>query len=180
VSTLRVDEPVDPAIFSPEFPAGTRAPTASDRGYKRVQQREVAAAVGYQPTVPDTVPRGFKLTEIAVARDGANTASGNPPSRNVVSMAWQRGFDRFVVTTRETGPDRARWIDPFRTVSRLAGSVEPLTIDAGAAQGGRGEVVVVANDVPHAWVVTDRLVVTVSGDLSPEEMRDVLRSLRTT
>lgn len=179
VGNLRVDAQVSAETFSPPFPAGTPAPAPVDRGYRRVEQREVTVAVGYQPLVPETVPGGFKLTEIAVARDGAATAAGNPPSRNVVSMAWQRGFDRFVVTTRETGADRGRWTDPFLTLnSRLGGTVEPVTIASGAAAGGRGEVVTVARDVPHAWVVTDRLVVTVSGDLTSEQMHDVLRSLR--
>jgi hypothetical protein len=179
VSNLRVDAAVNDETFSPPFPAGTPAPTSVDRGYRRVQHREVAAAVGYEPLLPQSVPNGFKLAEIAVARDGAPTASHNPPSRNVVSMAWQRGFERFVVTTRETGPDRDRWIDPFLTLNaRSGGAVEPVTITSGAAAGGRGEVVVVPRDVPHAWVVTDRLVVTVSGDLTSQEMLDVLRSLR--
>lgn len=181
VGNLRVDEPVDPEMFSPQFPAGGPAPTPSDRGYRRVQQPEVTAAVGYQPLLPDRVPRGFKVTEIAVAREGAGSAAGNPPSRNVVSMAYQRGFDRFVVSTRETGPDPSRWRDPFRTLGfGSGGAVEPVTITSGAASGARGEVVVAPRDVPHAWVVSDRLVVTVSGDLTPEQMLDVLRSLRTT
>jgi hypothetical protein len=116
VTNLRVDEPVNPETFNPPFPTGTAAPNPVDRGYRRVPQREVVTAVGYQPLLPESVPSGYKLTEIAVARDGAATAGGNPPSRNVVSMAFQRGFDRFVLTTTETGPDRGRWIDPFRTL----------------------------------------------------------------
>jgi hypothetical protein len=116
---------------------------------------------------------------VAVARDGAPTAPGNPPSRNVVTAAWQRGFDRFVVSTRETGPDPGRWTDPFRPPgSRGDARVEPTIVSSGVAAGARGEVVVTVGDPPYAWTVNDRFLVTVSGDLSPDELLDVLRSLR--
>jgi len=150
-----------------------------DRGYRRVSLREVAGAVDYSPLVPQRVPAGFKLAEVAVSTSGAPTAPDNPPSRNVVSVAWQRGFDRFVVTMRETGPDRSRWQNPFRSVDPRAGDApEPLTIATGSAAGGIGQIGVGVGIGQHAWAVSDRLLVTASGDLTREELIQVLGSLQ--
>jgi hypothetical protein len=135
--------------------------------------------VGYAPLVPQRLPNGFKLAEVAVAPTGAPTFGGNPPSRNVVSMAWQRGFDRIVVTTRSTGPDRSRWEDPFIWLdARSGGDTEAITVSTGAASGGVGELRRPLDTGPHAWVVTDNLVVTVAGDLTREELLEVLGSLQ--
>jgi hypothetical protein len=179
LSNLVVDSPLPPETFVPAYPPGTPVVSAFDRGYRRVQAGEVAATVGYVPLVPRQLPAGFEPAEVAVATAGAPTASGNPPSRNVVTMAWQRGFDRVVVTTRETGPDRTRWKDPFASPDvRAGGETEPITISTGAAAGGAGEFRRPVAGGPHAWVVTDRLVVTVTGDLTREELLAVLGSLQ--
>lgn len=178
LSKLVVDRPLAPETFLPPYPAGAPAVRPVDRGYRRVQQRDAAAAVGYAPLVARRLPSGFRLVEVAVATAGAPTAAGNPPSRNVVSMAWQRGFDRVVVTTRETGPDRGRWKDPFAGEDRRTGGPpEPITVTTGAAAGGVGEFSLPAEGGPHAWVATDRLVVTVAGDLTREELLSILGSL---
>ncbi|MGH9226000.1 MAG: hypothetical protein ACRD2W_19930 [Acidimicrobiales bacterium] len=178
LSKLVVDGPLTPDTFVPPYPPGAPAVRPVDRGYQRVQQRDVAAAVGYAPLVPQRVPSGFELAEVAVATAGAPTATGNPPSRNVVAMAWQRGFDRVVVTTRETGPDRSRWKDPFAAEDpRTTGVPEPITVATGAVAGGVGEFSLPTESGPHAWVATDRFVVTVAGDLTREELLTILGSL---
>ena len=179
VSNLVVDGRLPSNTFVPPYPPGTPPVSSFDRGYHRVSLREVAGAVGYAPLVPQQVPAGFKLTEVAVSISGAPTGPDNPPSRNVVSLAWQRGFDRFVVTMRATGPDRTRWQNPFRAVDPRAGDApEPLTIATGSAAGGAGQIGVGAGVGQHAWAVTDRLVVTASGDLTREELIQVLGSLQ--
>ena len=179
VSNLVVDGRLPSNTFVPPYPPGTPPVSSFDRGYHRVSLREVAGAVGYPPLVPQQVPAGFKLTEVAVSISGAPTGPDNPPSRNVVSLAWQRGFDRFVVTMRATGPDRTRWQNPFRAVDPRAGDApEPLTIATGSAAGGAGQIGVGAGVGQHAWAVTDRLVVTASGDLTREELIQVLGSLQ--
>ena len=179
VSNLVVGGRLPSDTFVPPYPPGTPPVSSFDRGYRRVSLREVAGAVGYSPLVPQQVPVGFKLAEVAVSTSGAPTAPDNPPSRNVVSLAWQRGFDRFVVTMRETGPDRTRWRNPFRAVDPRAGDApEPLTIATGSAAGGVGQISVGVSVGQHAWAVTDRLVVTASGDLTREELVQVLGSLQ--
>jgi hypothetical protein len=183
VSNVVVDAPVTPDAFVPTFPPGTPPASSFDRGYSRVAQGEVAGIVGYQPLLPERVPTGFKLAEIAVAPAGAPTGSamppGNPPSRNVVSIAFQRGFDRFVVSTRQTGPDRSRWSDPFAADDpRSGGEAEPITVSTGALAGATGELVIGAAAGPHVWAVDDELMATVSGDLTRGELLEILNSLR--
>lgn len=179
LSNLSVDTALPADTFVPPYPPGTPSVTPVDRGYRRVQLHEVAAVVGYAPLVPQRLPSGFELAEVAVAPTGVPTAGGNPPSRNVVSTAWQRGFDRVVVTTRATGPNRSQWEDPFVWLSsRGAGEAEPITVSTGAASGGTGELRRPVDGGPHAWVVTDDLVVTVVGDLTRQELLDVLGSLQ--
>lgn len=135
--------------------------------------------MGYAPLVPQRLPPGFKLAEAAVATTGAPTAGSNPSSRNVVSMAWHRGFDRVVVTTRTTGPDRSRWEDPFIWLNpQASGGIEPISVSTGAASGGVGEFRMPIDGGPHAWVVTDNVVVTVAGDLTRGELLEVLGSLQ--
>lgn len=179
LSNVAVDTAVAPETFVPSYPPGAPPPTPIDRGYRRVQPQEVEARVGYAPLVPQRLPPGFKLAEVAVATTGAPTAGSNPPSRNVVSMAWQRGFDRVVVTTRTTGPDRSRWEDPFIWLNpQASGRIEPISVSTGAASGGVGEFLMPVDGGPHAWVVTDNVVVTVAGDLTRGELLEVLGSLR--
>ena len=179
LSHLAADTALAPDTFVPPFPPGTPPVSAIDRGYRRVQLDDVAAEVGYAPLLPQRLPSGFQLAEVAVARTGVPTGAGNPPSRNVVSMAWQRGFDRVVVTTRATGPDRSRWVDPFIGLDpRAGGTTEPITVSTGAASGGTGQFRLRADGDAHAWVTTGDLVVTVAGDLSREDLLEVLGSLQ--
>ncbi len=51
-------------------------------------------------------------------------------------------------------------------------------MSTGAASGGVGEFRRPLDAGPHAWVVTDNLVVTVAGDLTREELLEVLGSLQ--
>jgi hypothetical protein len=117
------------------------------------------------------------LAEVAVARRAAPTASGaNPSSRGVVSLSYRRGFDQLSVTTRlRLGPG-AHWADPF-AVPGLPAAGKPVRIDAGALKGATARVVIDPRSIPHLWVVTDKLVVTVSGDANEFELLQVARSL---
>ena len=178
LSDLHVDAPDTLTRLDVAFPPGTLPVAGVDLGFRRVPLVDVASTVGYAPLVPKTVPDGFRLAEVALADDAPATGSGNPRSVRVVSLAYQRGFDRLVVTTRATGGDPSRWSDP---VGRGSGPgmapPEPVTLEGGALDGVGAQVVLRAQDVPHAWAVTDRLVVTVAGDLSKAELVDVMQSL---
>jgi hypothetical protein len=167
-----------PPDFHPSFPPGAEV-MQSDDGFRRVALSDVAGAVGYAPLVPTRVPDGFRLAEVAVAADAAPTGAGggNPPSRSVVSLAYRRGLDRIVVTTRRPGD--GRWTDPLRSDAGFADHPEPVALDAGALAGALGQVVLSPHGIPHLWAQTDGLVVTVAGDLSRAELVAVAGALRT-
>lgn len=178
LSDLHVDAPDTPTRLDVAFPPGTLPVAGVDLGFRRVPLVDVAPTVGYAPLVPKTVPDGFRLAEVAVADAAPATGAGNPRSAQVVSLAYQRGFDRLVVTTRATGGDPSRWSDPVGRGSGLGmAPSEPVTLTGGALDGVAARLVLRTQDVPHAWAVTERLVVTVAGDLSGAELVDVMQSL---
>jgi hypothetical protein len=175
VEGLRVDESVPAGLFSLRFPRGHQV-LRTDDGFRRVTLEEAASRVGYRPLVPDTLPQGYRPAEVAVARRSAPTASGaNPPSRGVVSLSYRRGFDQLSVTTR-LRDQGAHWADPF-AVPGLPAAGKPVRIDTGALKGVTARVVIDPRSIPHLWAVTDKLVVTVSGDANEFELLQVARSL---
>jgi len=175
LSNLVVDAPVDPATFTLEFPAGVR-PFVQEVGFRRVTLEEVAGVVGYQPLLPEQLPAGFVMAEVAVARQSGPVGSEglSPPGRNVVSVAYRRGFDRIVVSTRAAGGQE--WEDPLATGEGILDEPEPFTVAAGALSGARAELVVTPRGIPHVWTIDDRFVVTVGGDATRDELRAMIRS----
>jgi hypothetical protein len=188
IEDLAVNTDLPPGAFRLEFPAGAEV-MRSDAGFRRVELREVARTVGYAPLVPASVPDGYQLTEVAVARETAPTGSeaGNPPSRMVVSLSYRRGLDQFLVTTRLAHvpsdiepelPPAEDWGDPLATGEGFIDEGEQLTVRRGALAGEEAELVLVPRGIPHLWALTDELVVTVGGDLSRAELVRVTESLR--
>lgn len=171
---LVVDAPVDRATFRLELPEQSR-PSSIDVGFAPVDEAGVEAVVGYRPLLPVAVPEGFARTHLAVARVAAGTGLANPLSSNVVSVAYQRGFDRIVVTTRDAGGDAARWGDPLAETP-VADRSDTRRLGDGAL-AGHDATVVVDRAGAHLWAVAGDLVVTVAGDLSPDQLVAVAESL---
>ncbi len=192
LSGLVADEPVDPDEFVLEFPAGTEV-FRQDGGFRRVTPEEVAAVVGYRPVLPTDVPDGFELAEVTAAEVGGPTGTEgmNPPAPGVVSVAYRRGFDRIVVTTRlRDGIERCDrvlpgsgasscWADPLASGEGILDSPSPFVVDGGALAGADAELLVSARAIPHVWTIDDRLVVTVAGDASADELRRMAESFTT-
>jgi hypothetical protein len=174
---LRVDG--DVSVKLPEVPAGSE-PLVTDDGFRRTPAAEVAAAAGYPPLVPGWVPKGFTRAETATAHEARATGSEgmNPPSLDVVSAVWRRGLDRMLVTTRRVGPDPQAWADPLSAGEGYLTKPEPVRLESGALAGASGELLLDPRATPHLWARTDKLVVTVSGDLSRAELLRVASSLR--
>lgn len=165
-----------PATFGVRFPPGSEV-LRTDAGFANVTLARAETIAGYRPLVPARVPRGFILATVAAARNAAPTGPGeaNPASRGVVSLSYRRGLEQFVVTTRLRG--HGRWRDPFATAGvSLRGA--PVRLERGALAGTPAAVVVDVRATPHLWAVTDRLVVTVSGDLSRTQLIAVAEALR--
>jgi hypothetical protein len=109
--------------------------------------------VGDAALAPGWVPAGYELAEVAVNRE-----------RRIVSLSYRRGLDQFLVTA---GPREAEELVPG----------EPVELRAGALAGEEAQLVVAPRAIPHLWVRTDGLVVTVGGDLSRAELVRVAESL---
>ena len=175
VERLVVDRPLPPKTFVLRFPRG-REVLRSDEGFRRVPLERVSSIVGYQPLVPNRLPDGYRLSEVAVAREPAPSNPDNPPSRDVVSLSYRRGFDQFLVTTRRRGG--GRWHDPLGPPPGLTAHPQPVKLHGGALDGITGQIDVDPRTTPHVWALTPKLVVTVSGDLSRDELLEVAQSLR--
>jgi hypothetical protein len=172
VGDLVVDDSLPVGTFRLAFPPGAEV-MRSDDGFRRVALDEVARAVGYRPLVPARVPAGFELATVAVADEAAPTGKegANPPSRRVVSLAYRRGLDVLLITCRLRGD--GRWDDPLATGEGFVDRPTPVTI-----AGTTWQQLVAPRAIPHLWAETGRLVVTVGGDVSAAELRDVAASLR--
>jgi hypothetical protein len=124
------------------------------------------------------VPEGFDPAEVTASKKGSFTGAegANPPMGDVVSLSYRRGLDQFIVTTRPIGPDPSRWGDPLGGEG-YRDEPEMVSFRGGALAGETGELLIDPLAIPHVWVKTDRLVVSVSGDLTREELLRVAESL---
>lgn len=179
IEDLQVNAPVEEDAFRLDFPRDAEV-FRSDAGFRRVDLGEVEHRVGYAPLVPESLPHGFKLAEVAVSNKPSPTGTegGNPPARGVVSLAYRRGLDRLLVTTRPVGDDPSRWSDPLATGEGFVDRPERVRFDSGALRGEQGEVLIDPLAIPHVWAIGDGLVVTVSGDADRAELLDVAGSLQ--
>ena len=173
---LVLDTPLAPGTFSVSFPRHAEV-LRTDSGFGNVDLDDAVKVGGYKPLVPARVPDGFRLALVAAARRADRTGPGqaNPPSRGVVSLSYRRGLQQIIISTRLRG--HGRWRDPF-AVQGLLRKAERVRLNGGALAGSTAEVVVDPRAVPHLWAVTNRLVVTVSGDLSRAELIAVAEALR--
>jgi hypothetical protein len=173
---LELDAPAQPSTFTVRFPAGAEV-LRTNAGFANAGLDEAAKIAGYRPLVPSDVPDSFRLVTVAAAASADATGPGqsNPRSAGVVSLSYRRGLEQIVITTRLRG--HGGWRDPF-AVEGVPVNGEQVRLDRGALAGATANVVVDPRTVPHLWAVTDRLVVTLSGDLSRAELIAVAEALR--
>lgn len=178
LSNLRLDRPLPAATLRLRIPAGGEV-YRDDAGFRRSSLDRVRATVGYRPLVPMAVPAGFQLTRVAVSRKPTFTGSegGNPHVGRIVSLLYQRGLERFLVTTRPIGPSRAAWADPLATGEGFVDRPEVVRIASGALAGTRGELLIDPLVTPHIWTIGRQLVITVSGDLTRAQLLEIAGSL---
>jgi hypothetical protein len=174
----RVDQSLPEDAFRLEFPPGMEV-FREDLGFRRVSLDEIEGIVGYDPLVPSWLPDGYEPAEVTASQKGSFTGAegANPPMPNVVSLSFRRGLDQFIVTTRPVGPDPSLWGDPLASGEGLRDEPEEVLLEGGALGGETGQLLIDPLAIPHVWVMTDRLVVTVSGDLTREELMKVAESL---
>ena len=190
---------VDRAEFTLEFPPGVEV-SRFDAGWKRLSSLDqVQALTGYAPLVPsaDALPEGFELRQIStVNKAGGTGVEGlNPLTREAVSLAYHRGLDRILVTTRLRGPivdgrepgsspgqcteclGDSSWSDPLASGEGFIDDPEGLTVAAGALAGSPAQLLIRPRTTPHVWAVGESLVVTVSGDATREDLLAIIASL---
>jgi hypothetical protein len=176
IEQVTVDAPLAADTFGLAFPAGAEV-THSNDGFSHVRLAQVAGLVGYRPLVPAWVPDGYRLAQVAVARESTPTGKegGNPASTEVVSLSYRRGIDQFLVTTRLRGS--GTWSDPMSSAEGYVDRPDPVHVSSGALAGVDAQLVVSPHSTPHLWALTDSLVVTVGGDLDRSELARVAASL---
>lgn len=178
ITRLQVNRPLPRRTFTIAFPAGA-AVTQEDFGFRRVPLERAAQLAGYRPLVPLPLPGGLRLSQVSFAQRAAATAGGtNPPSRKVVSLAYRRGFEHAIITTRLAGAAPGRWRDPFQTPGGPTAAIQRVTLTGGALNGDHAYVVVEPGSAPHLWAVGHGLVVTIAGDLSAAELIHTAESLQ--
>jgi len=178
ITRLQVNRPLSRRTFTITFPAGA-AVTQEDFGFRRVPLERAAQLAGYRPLVPQAPPGGLRLSQVRFAQHAMATASGtNPPSRKVVSLAYRRGFEQAIITTRLAGAAPGRWRDPFQTPGGPTAAIQRVTLTGGALGGDHAYVVVEPGSAPHLWAVGHGLVVTIAGDLSVAELIHTAESLQ--
>jgi hypothetical protein len=181
LSDLEINPQLPAGIFTLEFPAGVEW-ESYDNGFRSIDvaaPAEAQAVVGYVPVLPARVPEGFVLADMSTAEMGSpsGTEAGNPATPGMVTAVYRRGFDQLVVSTRTVGDDPSLWSDPLSSGEGYIDNPEKVTLAAGAFAGSGAELVINIRTPPHLWAMNDTLVVTVSGDLTRDELLAVAESL---
>jgi hypothetical protein len=183
-TTIR-DLVVDPQFGPGDFDAArgkTVRNVDENPFYSRVTLEQTQVRVGYQPLVPKSLPAGFALAEVSVGRNNryAESPGGMAENRflqNEVVMTFRRGLESFTVTTRSAGKNLP-WTDPEEMFLEVASApnVTDVPLTAGSFAGSNAHLVERLDSV-HIWGVGTSLVFTITGDISSDDMLDVVQSL---
>lgn len=175
---LRIDAPIERALFRFSPPPGTRVKRV-DAGFRRVGLDEIEAHASYAPLVPHFVPSGYELAQAAFA---ARSTAENKliTGSDVVVLRYTRGFDALTITTRRIAdPAYAAWVDPIgyeESWSEMVRSTVKLT--SGAFAGTTAAVMILPRSpTPHLWAVKDGLLLTIAGGATQKELVAIADSL---
>jgi hypothetical protein len=112
--------------------------------------------------MPTAVPPGFQPVGAYAGADGST------------SVLWRRGFERLVVSVQRAGAEPT---DPFATGGMAVARGRHVELGAGALAGRAAVVVELPPTVPHLWASDGRVVVSVSGALPADQLRQIAESL---
>jgi outer membrane lipoprotein-sorting protein len=144
------------------------------------------ATTSFTPYAPDWVPRGYRLSGVTGAVNGAFMgAYRRVPADAVGSLSvvltYTRGFDRFCIVSRWRRDNPPGSDDPFDEDSVALTQSSPVTLRGGSLRGEVARVVLGLADWPHLYVTTGqdrRVSVSVAGDLTRDELARIAGSLR--
>jgi hypothetical protein len=159
--------------------------------FRRMSLRQ-AAALGARPTTSftpyaaDWAPRGYRLSGVTGAVNGAYLGACRPaPEGEVapltVALTYRRGFDRFCIVSRWRHDNPPGSDDPFDENSVALTESTRVRLTSGSLLGETASVVLGLPDWPHLYVSTGsdrRVSVSVAGDLTRDELARIAGSLR--
>lgn len=150
--------------FAQELPPG--APEATSQGFVPVQLGEVQGRIDMAPLTPDYLPEGFVISSAMVHEES-----------RIASLRYTRGPAEIIVTLRPSPVEAGQpWDDPF---DRGLETVEPQAVALGTGPFRDVEAQVVSGGpaLPSVWGADGERAFTVAGDLPPDDLLDVARSL---
>ena len=179
---VRLDPPLLASDFSVQLPSSAELVTGGDQGFHRLSLAKAGHAVHGRLFVPEALPDGFNLS-LATVRIPEPTLQRPwlSDESTVASLVYRRGFRSVVVTSRSFrgGPPRPA-VDPFvgSAASGTSGATDVL-LRAGGLAGATAHLSARPLALPHLWVVQHGLLVTVAGDVTRRELRQIAESLET-
>jgi DNA-directed RNA polymerase specialized sigma24 family protein len=165
--------------FSQPAPPDSRVST-TDHGFVTADLAAAPLLGRGEAVTPRYLPAGYELAVVALLADApagaTSTGDGkNPASEDVLSLGFQRGPERIVVTVRATNGNRGDWVAPF--AARIVQPRERVIGD-GAFNGTRMLGGLDIYGRAHIWGISGNLVITISGDLTLSEAYGVAATLR--
>lgn len=160
-------------------------PGAAFRGtgrFRSMPLEQARALATYKVPRPRTLPRpGWRLLRSGFAPVGSPTGTEgmNPQGRDLVVAVYGSGLERLVMTTllvtdQELG--QAQYVDPFRGegIQRVTTRYRLRT---GAYAGTVAHIGLPSADAPYLWFRSGRVVVTLSGAATSQELIAAAESL---
>jgi len=174
----RVNGPVPPGAFA--VPPG--AQVRFDGQFRSMPLGRARALASYKVPQVGTLPRaGWRLLRSGFAPVGRPTGSegGNPKGRDLVVAVYGSGLERLVLTTLLVGDqDLGQWQygDPFggEGIQRLT---KRYRLRAGAYAGTVAHLGLPSADAPYLWFRSGKVVVTLSGAATSQELIAAAESL---
>jgi hypothetical protein len=196
---LAGEHPVADEFTSTTGPDSRTKVREESEGFRRVRFADAPRACSTSPLAPISLPQGFRPFAADVAKhatlefwtDGGGKKSAFwPASSDVVQLAYRSGFLSCIVTIRKQplGGKRpsakpvadpfVRDLDPAEDSYAFSGGARKVTLTGGAWRGVTAYVVTPMLESPHLWAWHDGLLVTISGDLTAEQLLNAAGSLQ--
>ena len=144
------------------------------------------ATTSFTPYAADWVPRGYRLSGVTGAVNGAfmgayRRVPADELGSLTVVLTYRRGFDRFCIVSRWRHDNPPGSDDPFDEDSVWLTRSSQMPLRGGSLRGEIARVVLGLPDWPHLYVTTGedrRVSVSVAGDLTQDELARIAGSLR--
>ena len=190
---IKLDVKIADSLFSPSPPKDAKVEVLREH-FARVTLSKAAHGFDYRPLAPTAqgLPKDFRFFTAAVAPKSLlppmQTKAGKwfqIASYETAAIQYRAGFLAFTVTTRRAkGMHDPRLVDPFvfnppdNSLQAAIGQRETVTIESGALQGVKAQLVMPTLDgFPHLWAFHNGLMVTIAGDLTRDQLLKVANSL---